>query len=83
MRLYMANVILTEAILPLTTADQMTLTQIDTRKRNVSAAGGMDTEDNAKRWRRTHDEETGNRNMEKVGRACAGMGRLNLNRTGG
>ena len=47
MRLYMANVILTQATLLLTTADHMTPTQIDTRKRNASAAGGMDTEDNA------------------------------------
>ena len=43
----------------------------------------MDTEDNAKRWRRTHDEETGKRTMEKVGRASADRRRRKLNRIGG
>ena len=42
----------------------------------------MDTENNAKRWRRTHDEETGKRTMEKVGRASAGRRRRKLNRIG-
>ena len=83
MRLYMANVILNEAILPLTTADHTTSTKIDTRKRNASAKEGTDSEDNAKRWRQTHDEETGKRTIEKVGRASSGRRCRKLNSING
>ena len=69
MRLYRANVILTEAIQPLTTADNLTPTQIDNIKNNDSAAKVMDKEDKTKQWRWTNDDETGKRTIEKYGQS--------------
>ena len=40
-----------------TTTDHTTPTQMDARKINASATGGMDTEDNAKLWKQTHEEQ--------------------------
>ena len=58
MRLYMANVILNETIIPLTTADHTTPTQVNTRKRNASTTGGNNLDTKKKRTRQANDKET-------------------------
>ena len=58
MQLYMANFILSDKLIPLTTHGYTTTAQTDTRKRNTSATEGTGAEPISKRMRQTNGEDT-------------------------
>ena len=64
----MANVILNKAIVPLSTADHTTLSQMDTRKRNVSTTEGNDSDAKTKRRRQANGKTTVENTTERKGR---------------